>query len=223
MNLNINERMSIDKVLKFFQPKDKTFYPLFGKAADNIVHISNLLLHCVKESDTDKREAIIKEIEHAEHIGDEITHEIMNNLNTVFITPFDREDIHYLASTIDDVADHVKDAALRIKLYKPNNVPSAVIKMAELISEGAVKVKAAIEELRDMRNIEKLRKMIIEINNVENQSDAIFELALTDLFANEKDPIEIIKIKDIIAKMESASDRCEDIANVIESIIVKTT
>ncbi|MEI2674043.1 MAG: DUF47 family protein [Chitinophagaceae bacterium] len=215
--------MSIDKVLKFFQPKDKTFYPLFGKAADNIVHISNLLLHCVKESDTDKREAIIKEIEHAEHIGDEITHEIMNNLNTVFITPFDREDIHYLASTIDDVADHVKDAALRIKLYKPNNVPSAVIKMAELISEGAVKVKAAIEELRDMRNIEKLRKMIIEINNVENQSDAIFELALTDLFANEKDPIEIIKIKDIIAKMESASDRCEDIANVIKSIIVKTT
>ena len=215
--------MSIDKVLKFFQPKDKTFYPLFGKAADNIVHISNLLLHCVKESDTDKREAIIKEIEHAEHIGDEITHEIMNNLNTVFITPFDREDIHYLASTIDDVADHVKDAALRITLYKPNNVPSAVIKMAELISEGAVKVKAAIEELRDMRNIEKLRKMIIEINNVENQSDAIFELALTDLFANEKDPIEIIKIKDIIAKMESASDRCEDIANVIESIIVKTT
>jgi uncharacterized protein len=215
--------MSIDKVLKFFQPKDKTFYPLFGKAADNIVHISNLLLHCVKETDTDKREAIIKEIEHAEHIGDEITHEIMNNLNTVFITPFDREDIHYLASTIDDVADHVKDAALRIKLYKPNNVPSAVIKMAELISEGAVKVKAAIEELRDMRNIERLRKMIIEINNVENQSDAIFELALTDLFANEKDPIEIIKIKDIIAKMESASDRCEDIANVIESIIVKTT
>lgn len=215
--------MSIDKVLKFFQPKDKTFYPLFGKAADNIVHISNLLLHCVKESDTEKREAIIKEIEHAEHIGDEITHEIMNNLNTVFITPFDREDIHYLASTIDDVADHVKDAALRIKLYKPNNVPSAVIKMAELISEGAVKVKAAIEELRDMRNVEKLRKMIIEINNVENQSDAIFELALTDLFANEKDPIEIIKIKDIIAKMESASDRCEDIANVIESIIVKTT
>ncbi len=215
--------MSIDKVLKFFQPKDKTFYPLFGKAADNIVTISNMLLQCVKETDNEKREAIIKEIEHAEHIGDEITHEIMNNLNTVFITPFDREDIHYLASTIDDVADHVKDAALRIKLYKPHNVPSAVIKMAELISEGAVKVKAAIEELRDMRNVEKLRKMIIEINNVENQSDAIFELALTDLFANEKDPIEIIKIKDIIAKMESASDRCEDIANVIESIIVKTT
>ena len=215
--------MSIDKVLKFFQPKDKTFYPLFGKAADNIVTISNMLLQCVKETDNEKREAVIKEIEHAEHIGDEITHEIMNNLNTVFITPFDREDIHYLASTIDDVADHVKDAALRIKLYKPHNVPSAVIKMAELISEGAVKVKAAIEELRDMRNVEKLRKMIIEINNVENQSDAIFELALTDLFANEKDPIEIIKIKDIIAKMESASDRCEDIANVIESIIVKTT
>ncbi|MBP8917092.1 MAG: DUF47 domain-containing protein [Chitinophagales bacterium] len=215
--------MSIDKVLRFFQPKDKTFYPLFGKAADNNVRISELLMHCVKETDVEKREEIIKEIEHVEHLGDEITHEIMNNLNIVFITPFDREDIHYLASTIDDVADHVKDAALRIKLYKPNNLPSAIIKMAELINDGTVKVKAALEELRDLRNIEKLRKLIIEINNVENQSDVIFELALTDLFANEKDPIEIIKIKDIISKMESASDRCEDIANVIESIIVKTT
>lgn len=215
--------MSIDRVLKFFQPKDRTFFPLFGKAADNIVHISDLLLQCVKETNFEKRSAIIKEIEHIEHIGDEITHEIMNNLNTVFITPFDREDIHYLASTIDDVADHVKDAALRIKLYKPQNLPSAVIKMADLICDGSVKVRAAIKELGDLRDIEKLRRMIIDINNVENQSDAIFELALTDLFANEKDPIEIIKIKDIISKMESASDRCEDIANVIESIIVKTT
>ncbi len=215
--------MSIDKVLRFFQPKDRTFYPLFGKAADNIVTISELLFQCVRESDLEKREALIKEIEHVEHLGDEITHEIMNNLNTVFITPFDREDIHYLASTIDDVADHVKDAALRIKLYKPQHMPSAIVKMAELINDGTVKVRAAIKELSDLRSLDKLRKMIIEINNVENQSDTIFELALTDLFANEKDPIEIIKIKDIISKMESAADRCEDIANVIESIIVKTT
>lgn len=215
--------MSIDKVLRFFQPKDRTFFPLFGKAADNIVNISDLLVRCVKEEDMEKREAIIKEIEHAEHIGDEITHEIMNNLNTVFITPFDREDIHYLASTIDDVADHVKDAALRIKLYKPVHISNAIIKMAELIMEGSTKVRAAITELQDVRNIEKLQKMIIEINNIENQSDTVFELAISDLFANEKNPIEIIKIKDIISKMESASDRCEDIANVIESIIVKTT
>lgn len=215
--------MSIDKVLGFFKPKDKTFFPLFGKAADNIVKISELLVLTVKENDLEKREGLIKEVEHVEHLGDEITHEIMNHLNTVFITPFDREDIHYLASTIDDVADHVKDAALRIKLYKPHTMPLAIIKMAELINDGAVKVRSAIHELRNLRNIETLRKMIIDINNVENQTDTIFELALTDLFANEKDPIEIIKIKDIIAKMESAGDRCEDIANVIESIIVKTT
>ncbi|MFN0276492.1 MAG: DUF47 domain-containing protein [Chitinophagales bacterium] len=215
--------MSIDKVLGFFKPKDKTFFPLFSKAADNVVKISELLVQTVKENNLEKRETLIKEIEHIEHIGDEITHEIMNNLNTVFITPFDREDIHYLASTVDDVADHVKDAGLRIKLYKPHSMPSAIVKMAELINEGAIKVRAAINELRNMRNVETLRKMIIDINNIENQSDTIFELALTDLFANEKDPIEIIKIKDIISKMESASDRCEDIANVIESIIVKTT
>lgn len=215
--------MNIDKVLRFFSPKDRIFFPLFEKAADNNCTIAELLLQAIKESDDEKRETIIRSIENAEHIGDEITHEIMNNLNTVFITPFDREDIHNLSTSIDDVADHVKDAALRIRLYNPKKVPASIIKMAELIVKGTVEIKRAINELRDVNNLEVIRKIIIDINNIENQSDAIFELALTDLFANEKDPIEIIKIKDIISKMESAADRCEDIANVIESIIVKTT
>jgi hypothetical protein len=215
--------MLIDQILRIFQPKDNTFFPLFNKAASNNVKISERLVHIVKETDLEKREPHIKKIEHLEHLGNEITHEIMNTLNTVFITPFDREDIHYLASSIDALADHVKVAALRIKIYKPSSMPSALTKMAELIHDSAVKVQEAISELQNMRNIVTLRKMIIEIKNIENQSDTVFEVALTDLFANEKDPIEIIKIKDIIAKMESASDRCEDIANVIESIIVKTT
>ncbi len=215
--------MSIDRVLRFFQPKDATFFPLFEKAADNIVHIADLLNKLVSEPDIQKREELIREIENVEHLGDEITHEVLNNLNTVFITPFDREDIHALATSIDDVADHVKDAALRIRLFKPQHLPVGIIKMSDLICHGTVEVRKAMKELKDVRNLGKLKKLIIDINNVENQADAVFEMAMTDLFANEKDPIEIIKIKDIIAKMESATDRCEDIANVIESIIVKTT
>ncbi|MBK6730177.1 MAG: DUF47 domain-containing protein [Bacteroidetes bacterium] len=215
--------MNIDKILRYFSPKDKIFFPLFSKAADNICVISDLLYQAVKETDEDKREQLIRNIENAEHIGDEITHEIMNALNTVFITPFDREDIHNLSSSIDDVADHVKDAALRFRLYNPKKVPASIVKMAELIIKGAEEVRRAITELQNVGDLETIRKIIVDINNIENQSDAIFELALADLFANEKDPIEIIKIKDIIAKMESAADRCEDIANVIESIIVKTT
>ncbi len=215
--------MSIDRVLRIFQPKDRTFFPLFEKAANNIVDIADQLTKVVQENDQQKRESIIREIESIEHKGDEITHEVLNNLNIVFITPFDREDIHALITSIDDVADHVKDAALRIRLYKPQALPSSIIKLAELIYHGTTEVRKAIIELKDVRNLGKLKKLIIDINNVENQADAVFELAMTDLFANEKDPIEIIKIKDIIAKMESATDRCEDIANVIESIIVKTT
>lgn len=215
--------MSIDRVLRFFQPKDGTFYPLFEKAADNIVHIADLLSKVVRETDIQKREELIREIEAVEHLGDEITHEVLNNLNTVFITPFDREDIHALATSIDDVADHVKDAALRIRLFKPQALPTGIMKMSDLICHGTEEVRKAMKELKDVRNLGKLKKLIIDINNVENQADAVFEVAMTDLFANEKDPIEIIKIKDIIAKMESATDRCEDIANVIESIIVKTT
>lgn len=215
--------MSIDRVLRFFQPKDSTFFPLFEKAADNIVHIADLLSKVVRESDIQKREELIREIEAVEHLGDEITHEVLNNLNTVFITPFDREDIHALATSIDDVADHVKDAALRIRLFKPQSLPTGIIKMSDLICHGTEEVRKAMKELKDVRNLGKLKKLIIDINNVENQADAVFEMAMTDLFAHEKDPVEIIKIKDIIAKMESATDRCEDIANVIESIIVKTT
>ncbi len=215
--------MSIDRVLRFFQPKDATFFPLFEKAADNIVHIADLLSKVVRESDIQKREELIREIEAVEHLGDEITHEVLNNLNTVFITPFDREDIHALATSIDDVADHVKDAALRIRLFKPQSLPTGIIKMSDLICHGTEEVRKAMKELKDVRNLGKLKKLIIDINNVENQADAVFEMAMTDLFAHEKDPVEIIKIKDIIAKMESATDRCEDIANVIESIIVKTT
>lgn len=215
--------MSIDRVLRFFQPKDKTFYPLFDKAADNIVVIAELLNKVVQEKDQQKREELIRQIEQVEHQGDEITHEVLNNLNIVFITPFDREDIHALITSIDDVADHVKDAALRIRLFKPQALPASIVKLSDLICHGTTEVRKAIKELHDMRNLGKLKKLIIDINNVENQADAVFELAMTDLFANEKDPIEIIKIKDIIAKMESATDRCEDIANVIESIIVKTT
>ena len=215
--------MAIDRILRYFQPKDKTFFPLLERAADNIVEIAEVLSHVVREPDLLKREDLIRKVEELEHAGDEITHEVLSHLNTVFITPFDREDIHALITSIDDVADHVKDAALRIRLFKPVSLTPPIAKLSELICHGTVEVRKAVMELKNVRNLGKLKKLIIDINNVENQADAIFELAMTDLFENEKDPIEIIKIKDIIAKMESATDRCEDIANVIESIIVKTT
>lgn len=215
--------MAIDRILRFFSPRDRIFFPLFLKAADNVVVMADLLGKVVQEKDLIKRSELIKAIEQAEHVGDDITHEITSQLNTVFITPFDREDIHYLSTSIDDIADRIKDAALRIKLYQPAQMPLPLIKMTELINEGTRLVRLAIEELSTLRDISKIRKTIKEINNIENQSDTIFELALIDLFSNEKDPIELIKIKDILSKVESASDRCEDIANVIDSIIVKTT
>ncbi|HAE12744.1 MAG: DUF47 domain-containing protein [Chitinophagales bacterium] len=215
--------MNIDRILRFFSPKDRVFFPLFLQAADNVVDMSVLLLKVVQEDDMQKRQELIKDIERAEHKGDEITHEISNQLNTVFITPFDREDIHYLSTSIDDIADHVKDAALRIKLYQPAQMPAPLIKMTELITEGTRLVRSAISELSEIREVGRIRELTLSINNIENQSDTIFELALADLFSNEKDPIELIKIKDILSKIESASDRCEDIANVIDSIIVKTT
>jgi len=215
--------MGLDRILRLFSPEDKVFFPLFIKASENLVHMADLLLRTVQEPEMASREANIREIEQAERRGDDLNREIISKLNTIFITPFDREDIHYLSTSIDDIADRIKDAALRIKLYQPAKVPLSLIKMSELILESTKLVRTAIIELSTMNDIEKLRDTIDKINNIETQSDTIFELALTDLFSNEKDPIELIKVKDIIATIEKASDRCEDIANVIESIIVKTS
>jgi len=215
--------MGIDKFLRFFSPKDKVFFPLFIQAAENLVIMSDLLLKTVQEGDKTQRDNFINEIQTKERRGDEINRDISSQLNTVFITPFDREDIHYLSTSLDDIADRIKDAAQRIKMYQPAKMPLSLIKMAELISTATILVRTAILELSTMNNIEKIKETIYAIGDIETQSDTIFELALIELFANEKDPIELIKLKDIIAKIESASDRCEDIANVIDSIIVKTT
>jgi predicted phosphate transport protein (TIGR00153 family) len=209
-------------ILSYFLPKDKVFYSLFEQASDNLEKIAKNLLQVVHEPDFNKRGVLIKEMEDIEHQNDEITHKIFIELGRNFITPFDREDIHSLASALDDIADCIYAAGKKINFYKIDPISDQGIqKMAEAIS-GAVKaVKAAVTELRNLKNTQKIIECVIKINSIENNADDIFDMSIERLFESDVDAKELIKRREIYQVMEVATDKCEDAGNVIESIVVK--
>src|SRR5437868_4265033 len=213
--------MTIDRLLQYFIPKDKKFYPLFEQASANLVAISKELYEALTTTSKEKRIQHIRQIEKLEHIGDEITHQIFQDVGTTFITPFDREDIQRLASVLDDVLDFIHGASKRIELYKIDPIHPAMIKLAELILLSAEQVNIAVCGLRNRRNYIKVREALVKINSLENHADDIFDNAIARLFDDNTSAIEVIKIKEVLSALETATDKCEDAANVMESVIVK--
>ena len=175
----------------------------------------------VNEPDFDERAKLIKDLEDMEHVNDDYTHQIFTELGKNFITPFDREDIHYLASALDDIADYIYASAKKINFYRVNPNDIGIQKMADIIALGCVAVHNAVTELRNMKNMRKITDALVAINSIENQGDDIFDMSIERLFAEEPDAKEVIKKREIYQVMEIVTDKCEDAANVIESIIVK--
>lgn len=202
-------------------PKDRVFYVLFESVAAELVKMGDKLVQVVHEPDFDTRGKYIKEIEDMEHINDELTHKIFMELGKNFITPFDREDIHYLASALDDIADYIYATAKKINFYHVNPDDIGIKKLAELIATGTRHVHKAVTELRNMKNMRQITDALVAINSLENQGDDIFDMSIERLFATESDAKEVIKKREIYQVMETVTDKCEDAANVIESIIVK--
>lgn len=214
--------MSLNSIFKYFVPKDrKVFFPLFEQAAANIVNMGRVLVEAVHSEKTDTREELIRQIDKLENKGDEITHQIYLELGKNFITPFDREDIHMLASAIDDVADNIQGAANRMSLYRIDDFNDPIKKLSELILQASIDMEKAVKELKDLKNIRHIADSCIRINSVENQADQVFDRAVADLFLYETDAIKLIKYKEILSALETATDMCEDAANVMESILVK--
>lgn len=213
--------MSISNILKVFLPKDRVFYQLFESVATELVKMGAKLKEVVAEPDFDKRGKLIKELEDMEHVNDEHTHQIFTELGKNFITPFDREDIHYLASALDDIADYIYATAKKINFYRVNPDDIGIQKFADLIANGTQAVHRAVTELRNMKNMRQITDALVAINSIENQGDDIFDMSIERLFANEPDAKEVIKKREIYQVMEIVTDKCEDAANVIESIIVK--
>jgi predicted phosphate transport protein (TIGR00153 family) len=204
-----------------FLPKDRIFYTLFENVADTVYKMGLTLQEMVYEADEDKRATILAHLENMEHKNDDATHSIFTELGRNFITPFDREDIHQLASSLDDIADYIYASAKKINFYKINPNDTGIHKMTELIVQGCVEIKKAVHGLRDMKNLREMTEALIKINSIENQADDIFDMSIEMLFNNENDFKEVIKKREIYQVLEIATDKCEDAANVIESIIIK--
>ncbi|MFD2966613.1 DUF47 domain-containing protein [Sphingobacterium bambusae] len=213
--------MSLNSIFQYFVPKDKKFFPLFEQAGSNLIEMAKLLQETVYSTDLAKRADLNKKLEDLEHRGDNITHQIHLELGKNFITPFDREDIHALASSLDDVADFIHGASNRMELYKVHTPSQAMKEITDLIVEATEHVATAVNELRDLKNIRNITDSCVRINSVENKADYIFDKAVGELFEFEKDAITLIKTKEVLSAMEDATDKCEDVANVLESILVK--
>lgn len=213
--------MVLDKFIKFFTPSDKNFYPLFDLDTENLVAIAQALDTLANTTNQTDRIALFKTIKDLEHRGDEITHDIFLQLGKSFITPFDREDIHELASAIDDVADFIHGAAKRLDLYQIEKFHPAIPKLSEIILKGAVAINLAVKELKGFKDVRKITDATILLNTLENHADDIYDHAISELFDKETDTKYIIKTKEILSALENATDKCEDVANVLESIYVK--
>jgi uncharacterized protein len=211
----------LNSFLQIFMPKNRIFFELFEKVADNGRTMGTLLKDVICEPDFDKRASIISQIEDLEHANDELTHSIFTELGRNFITPFDREDIHYLASSLDDIADYIYATAKKINFYRVNPNDTGMQKLAELIEQGAYQISIAVKELRNMKNMRNITEALVKINSIENQADDVFDMSIERLFATEPDAKEVIKKREIYQVMEIVTDKCEDASNVIESIIIK--
>jgi hypothetical protein len=213
--------MSLTSILKLFQPKDRIFYGLFEKVVETNTLMGQKLKELVNTPDYSDRQVIINQIEALEHTNDENTHDIFTELGRNFITPFDREDIHALASSLDDIADYIHSASKKINFYKVDPMEQGFQKMAEVISQSTETLHGAVMELRNMKNVSNITSALVKINSLENQADDIYDMSIEKLFDSEPDVKEVIKKREIYQVMEIVTDKCEDAANVIESIVIK--
>jgi hypothetical protein len=203
--------------LQRFLPREEGFFDLFAKQAANINTGANALLKMLTHyTGVPEQVQIIKAYEHE---GDEITHSIFTKLNQTFITPFDREDIHELCSQLDDIIDLVDAAASRFVLYRVDSVRPGTIDLVKILVAATAEVEAAV---RSIETPDKALKHCIEVNRYENDSDRVCRTLIAQLFDEEKDPVQIIKWKEIFEVIETAVDNCEDAANVIEGVILKS-
>ena len=209
-------------LFKMFAPKSGDFFDSFAQSTRNLVAMSQKFKELL-DAKEGERDGLVREIHDLEHVGDQITHNLFIQLSENFITPFDREDIHYLATSLDDVADFINGTASRISLYQLKEIDQVMHGLASVLSRQVVEIDSAIQNLRNMKNAQRVREAIVRINDLENEADSIFDLAIARLFSEETNAIEMIKKKEILSVLETATDKCEDVANAIESILVKNS
>ncbi len=214
--------MAFGSFLKIFMPKDKVFYTMFEEVTGNLKQMSEAFISALSQSDRAERDRLLRSLEDWEHKNDEVTHRIFIELGQNFITPFDREDIHTLTTSLDDVADYMWGSAKRILNYQIDEIDETMREFAAIIDKCIASLHRAVHELRDMKEIRAITDACVAINKLENDADDVFDKATVMLFSSHNiSAVELVKRKDLYQELEIVTDKCEDAANVIESIIIK--
>ena len=199
-------------------PKEESFFDLFEELSGVLLKAGGLLAEATERFETLPENA--KRLERLEHDGDQITHEIITRLNRTFITPIDREDIHGLTTALDDVLDLIEAATERFILYKVSSITPQAQEIAKVVQQQVRQIHEVMPKLRHLRH-ERIMEHCIEINRLENVGDRLLRDAFAALFNGNPDPIYVIKWRELYEFLESATDKCEDVANVIEAIVLK--
>lgn len=212
--------MRFDRFIQVLLPKDDRFFSFFEESSHNLVDAAEVLKK-LASVEPGERERLVTQMKDLEHKGDSITHKIFAEMNGTFVTPFDREDIHVLAAALDDVMDYMDGSASRFTLYKIRECPQRMTALIDILLQSILELHHGVSLLRDPHKHEQLHKVLEKVNTYENEADAVFEIAIAELFEHERDPINLIKLKEIYVGLETATDKCEDAANVLEAILIK--
>lgn len=210
--------MKISNFFRMFQPKDKVFFVLFEKISGNLIEMSKEFL---EQLDEDKyiNPNLLESMKAFEKKNDDLTHEVYMELNQNFITPFDREDIHQLASTLDDIADYIYATTEYIVLYK-TPYEKAYTQFAKMIYDATLELQTAIIHLKDFTNSTEVKDACIKVNSLENQADRLFSKSMVELFET-NDAIRVIKTSAVLENLEIATDKAEEVANIIQGVMIK--
>nr|WP_315152192.1 DUF47 family protein [uncultured Flavobacterium sp.] len=212
--------MTLNSVFQFLVPKDKKFFPLFEEASSNLIELASNL-HEAVNLPLKEREVLFLRIDELEQRGEDITRQTNLELSRNFITPFDREDIYALITSIDNVADNLHGAASRMRLYQVDKITKSIRKLTEINLEACQHIDEAVKELKNLERLKTITNACAKINKLENKSDNVYNKAVFEIFENETDVKNIIKYKEVLSVLETATDKCKSVASVLESITVK--
>jgi uncharacterized protein Yka (UPF0111/DUF47 family) len=204
------------------KPKEDKFFLLLQQMADIIVKVADLGIECVQVSSHEEAIELYKKVKEQEKAADLVQAQIFEQLNSTFITPFDREDIHQLSATMDDVVDLINSCAKRIMLYNPKKIPASAVDLAKLVRDCAGLLSQSVDELNSFKKRpEKIKEYGAQLVSLERKADDVYEHFLIDLFENEKDAIEVIKLKEILHELERATDAARAVGAIIRTVIIK--
>jgi predicted phosphate transport protein (TIGR00153 family) len=213
--------MSISDFFKKLVPKDKHFFPLFEDLSGHILKAAIALHEVLEHDDPVKHKDLLKQIKEYESQADDFTQKIFDEIDKSFITPFDREDMHELTSSMDSVLDSINGTSQRIRYYRPKNIPAEFKDFAKLILDGCQHIQTAIAELKNLKKPNKILKACRKMTEIESTADDVYHGTISEIFKKEKDAIELIKQKEIVENLERTTDRIEDVSDILKTIVLK--